>query len=68
MSLTADSANLKSKGRIPAATSIALRLDVFGSPRHRAKALRCTLFNMPVLLLHYHIVEPYSIMDLTSVL
>ena len=68
MSLTADSTDLKSRGRIPAAASIASRLDVFGSPIHRAKALRCTLFNRPVLLLHCHTVEPYSIMDLTGVL
>ena len=68
MSLTADSANLNSRGRILAATSMASRLDMLGSLRHRAKAFRCTLSRRQVLLLHCQIVDPYSSIVLTRVL
>ena len=68
MSLTAVSANLNSKGRILRATSMASRLEVLGSPRHRDNAFLCTLSRRVVLLLHCQIVEPYSIIVLTRVL
>ena len=68
MPLTAVSANLDSRGRISAATSMASRLDVFGNRRHRAKAFLCTLSRRAVLLLHCRMLEPYSTIVLTRVL
>ena len=48
-------ANLESKGRIEATTSMA------SSPRHKAKPFCCTLSSRHQLLLHCQIVEPYTI-------